>query len=237
MDVQSPPWFVVLVAALGLAMIAAMIRRRETLYAALWLASVAALVVKGEVLLLILFLLGWLSLHALVFRTVFGKKIDDRILMMAGCVVALLIIGAGESIPALHRLDAALRPYRPMLKAALIACVAIGFALFMGGILHLIFKGGRNAITFAELKDHWRSGAWRDAPDVKRFFVVGGGVLLAITAGIALAVVFAIPGIKLLALLAWSYVVIRMGWGWHAANASIATAPRHPSGAAPRARS
>ena len=224
MEVPEPLWFA----------------GRGMILAALWLGVLAVVVVlladdPKNLLLLILFSLVWIGVPALILQSwfVIGPKLGQFLWI----IVVLSIIGAGEAIPALHRLDAALAPHRPALRGWLLALVGLGFALFMGAILHLIFKGGRNQITFAELKQHWQSGSWRDSPGVTRFFVAGGGVFLAITAGVALAVVFATPGLKLFAFLVWSFAVIRMWVGWLAANGHRAAAPRRPSGAGPRARS
>ncbi|HEX2123377.1 MAG TPA: hypothetical protein VHL59_17230 [Thermoanaerobaculia bacterium] len=132
--------------------------------------------------------------------------------------IVLAIIGVGENIDALHRLDAALLPHRPALRVVLPALVAIGFAMFMGGVLSLLLRmpqrvGRREndgEISLLELKQRWHDGTWRDSTRVKRFFVVIGGVALAILAGAAMAVVFATPGIKLLVMLVVGFAVVRV---------------------------
>ena len=214
--------------------------RWGTLYAALWLAVLTLVVmrigddVRRNLPLLVVFALAWIGLHWLILR--FWSRLRWLVMLF----VVLLIIVAGQSIPALHRLDAALMLHRPTLRLALPALAGAGFALFMGGIVHLLLTKKTpesEEISFAELKEAWQSGAWRDSIRVKRFFVIGGGVLLAITAGVAAAVVFAPPGIKLLVLLAWGYALARICIGMAAATGPRGAAPRRPSGAGPRARS
>ena len=211
-----------------------------TLYAALWLAVLTLLVmrmgddVERNLPLLIVAALVWIGLHWLILR------FWARLRWLVTLFVVLLIVVAGQSIPALHRLDAALLPHRPMLQTVLIVLAGAGFAMFMGGILHLVLTKTTpesEEISFAELKGAWQSGAWRESIRVKRFFVIGGGVLLAITAGVAAAVVFSPPGIKLLVLLVWGYAVVRICFGMAAATAPRGAVPRRPSGAGPRARS
>ncbi len=154
-----------------------------------------------------------------------AQKIAAGVRSFIGWVVtvtiALVIIGVGENIDALDRLDAALLPHRPTLRVVLIALVAAGFAMFMGGILSLVLrmpqrygrKENEGEISLLELKQRWHDGTWRDSTRVKRFFVIIGGVTLAILAGAAMAVVFATPGVKLLVMLVVGFAAVRLARG------------------------
>jgi hypothetical protein len=156
--------------------------------------------------------------------------------------IALAIIAVGESIDALDRLDAALLPHRPMLRIVLPALIAIGFAMFMGAILSLLLrmpqrvgrKENDGEISLLELKQRWRDGTWRDSTRVKRFFVVIGGVALAILAGAAMAVVFATPGIKLLVMLVVGFAVVRFARGTPASSPAERGASRSRAAAGRR---
>ena len=105
---------------------------------------------------------------------------------IAGLAGVLLVIAIGESIPALHHLDEALAPHRESLRTICIAAIALGFAMFMGGILHLVLRQGKPSS------------------------VITGGVVLASLAGAALLIATATPGLKLLVILVCAYVFFRI---------------------------
>ena len=106
---------------------------------------------------------------------------------IAGLAGVLLVIAIGESIPALHQLDEVLAPHRESLRTICIAAIALGFAIFMGGILHSLLRQTR-----------------------PRERVIAGGVFLASLAGAALLIVTATAGLKFLVILVCLYVVFRI---------------------------
>jgi hypothetical protein len=145
--------------------------------------------------------------------------------------LALLVIGVGENLAILHRLDAALAPHRAALTIVFGALLATGFCLFMGGIINLVLHGRApdGQISLRELNAAWWSGAWRNSSRIRRFLVILSGVVLAMGSGAALMIAFAPPGLKFLVILALAYASL--------SAMRSASGSRRRSGAAPRARS
>lgn len=76
-----------------------------------------------------------------------------------GLVVAVLFLALvlGEAVPPLKALDRIAMQYQHSLTAAAVGMAAIGFLLFMGGILYRIFGGDGQAPTQAEIDDTSRN--------------------------------------------------------------------------------
>jgi sterol desaturase/sphingolipid hydroxylase (fatty acid hydroxylase superfamily) len=128
------------------------------------------------------------------------------------------VIAIGENLPILRSIDRAAAAQRPWLLPLFVVLVACGFALFMGGIIHLILSRGRASeeISFRELKKRWREGTLRETTRLKRFLVILAGVFLMMAAGAAAAIAFAPPGAKLIVILAAAYVATRLIIGFRA---------------------
>jgi hypothetical protein len=162
------------------------------------------------------------------------EKILGAVRSALGLAAVLLVLAIGENIAALRQLDAALAPFRGTLLLLLGLLAAAGFALFLGGIIAFVLRGGDSEtergiedvharrlgitrppvqrdseISLRELGAAWRDGTWRDRPRVKRFYVIGGGVALMLVAGAAFGIVAAPPGVKLLIMLTVAYVAVR----------------------------
>ena len=110
--------------------------------------------------------------------------------LMMSALVAALIIGIGESIDALHRLDQVFAPYTRVLRIALPLSVALGFAMFMGGILWMLFSGAKAEGT--------------------RLYVIAGGVALMVLTGFVAGIVFGEPGLRMLLFVVIAYALIRI---------------------------
>ncbi|HUP62184.1 MAG TPA: hypothetical protein VNA69_17390 [Thermoanaerobaculia bacterium] len=127
--------------------------------------------------------------------------------LMFNVLIAAVIIGIGESIDALHRLDDVFAPHARVLRVALPSLIALGFAMFMGGIIAMLLYGGKGEGTMhlRELRAAWRDGTWRRSPRMKRFHVIAGGVALMIVAGAVAGFVFGPAGVRML-ILVWTAV-------------------------------
>ena len=213
---------------LSLAMLYATVRylaadgqRWVFLYGGLWIASCATLGAFASHLHPVLagVLAAWLIAHWVILRygptlrrdgfLPFAIRTGRGLLTLA---VVLLVIGIGEALPFLHDFDAALEPRRAKLQIVFGVLLATGFVLFMAGVIHLAVTSRSTrdgAFTFAEVRRAWHEGTWWDTMRMRRFFVIAGGVALAILAGAALVIVTATPGIKLLVATAVGYAIVR----------------------------
>lgn len=143
----------------------------------------------------------------------FAQKLLSILRWIVSIVAVLIVIAIGEAIPFLRRIDAAVAPHKIALQIFLGILLAAGFAMFMGGIIHMVLKSRScedGELTFAEVQRAWHEGTWRDTVRMRRFFLIAGGVLLAVMSGASLAILTATPGIKLLVIIAVTYAAIRM---------------------------
>jgi Protein of unknown function (DUF3592) len=79
-----------------------------------------------------------------------GRRLRNIAGVIAVLFVALVI---GESVPALKVLDRLAAEHEYWLTATTVGMTAVGFVLFMGGILYRIFGGGAEPITQTEVED------------------------------------------------------------------------------------
>lgn len=110
--------------------------------------------------------------------------------LMVSVLIAAVILGIGESIDALHRLDEVFAPYARTLRIVLPSLVALGFAMFMGGILWMLLSGRK------------AEGA--------RLYVIASGVALMVLTGFAAGIVFGEPGLRMLLFVVIAYAIIRI---------------------------
>ena len=228
---MTPVLFAGVLIVLSLAMVLAMVRylaedgrRWGFVYACLWIASVGAFVGLAQRLdpVIAIIPVGWLIVHWVVLR--YGPtlrrdgshgfiRLAIRTARWIVTIAAVLIvIGIGEALSPLHRFDEWLEPHRATLQIVFCVLLATGFVMFMGGVIHLAVTSRSRAdgtFAFGEVRRAWREGTWRVSVRMRRFFLIAGGVVLALLAGAALAIVSASPGIKLLVILAAGYVVVR----------------------------
>lgn len=79
-----------------------------------------------------------------------GTKLRNIVATVAVLIVALIV---GESIPALKGLDRLAARHEFALTAVTVALTALGFLLFMGGVLYRIFGGDSDPIPRGEIED------------------------------------------------------------------------------------
>lgn len=121
-----------------------------------------------------------------------GKRGIELAKWTAHLFVVLTVVGIGEQLETLRRIDTGLAPYRSRLIVIFGVLIAIGFVLFMGGILYFVLKGGQ-------------SGTLANRPRT-----VLAGVALAIVSLCALGIAAGPPGLKLLAIATVVYVAVRI---------------------------
>lgn len=137
---------------------------------------------------------------------------------------ALIVIAIGQSIPALHRLDALLDVHKPVLTVVLSVLLAIGFIIFMGTVIRLLVRGWKgDEVTFREITAAVRKGSWRRDRRMRRFFTIAFGVVLMLTAGAAMAIVLGEPWVKFVAILASVYVTVVVTYGFYRSATSRST--------------
>jgi len=118
-------------------------------------------------------------------------------LLPLGVYVAVRLL---DEVEALRPLVAFFDRHRRTGVLLTLPAAALGFALFMGGILHLVFtsRGPSEAFTLAELKAALRRGTWRRSPAWRRRIVVVLGVALFTLGLFGLFMVMGPVGVKLL---------------------------------------
>lgn len=122
-------------------------------------------------------------------------------------LVALVIIVIGQQLGFLHQIDRALAPYRSRLVTILALLIALGFALFMGGIIRFVLRGGQSGqTTLHAVLDSWRDGTWTS----NVYFIIVAGVFLWLVSAAALGIVVLPPGLKLLVILTIAYTIFRI---------------------------
>lgn len=70
------------------------------------------------------------------------SRLRDTLLLVRNVVLALLIIAIGEALPQMQRLHAWVAAHQRSILLLAIPAGVIGFALFMGGVIHLILSAG-----------------------------------------------------------------------------------------------
>lgn len=127
--------------------------------------------------------------------------------MARSVLLALVIIVVGQQLGFLHQIDRELAPHRSRVVTLLVVLIAAGFALFMGGIIRFVVRGGQSGqTTLQEVVDSWRDGTWTG----NVYFFIVAGVFLWLISAAALGIVVLPPGLKLLILLAIAYSTIRL---------------------------
>lgn len=147
----------------------------------------------------------------------------------ATLVMLLVAVLVGEMVPPLKSLDGLAARYESLLVALTIGMTAVGFMLFMGGILYRLFADEGGPVTGAEDADTaragvsasegftlgeavhaWRRRAWRTSPRWRANFIVTAGVALFVIGLFGFFVIGAPAGIKLLFIAAVVYAAIRL---------------------------
>ena len=131
------------------------------------------------------------------------NKLRDFLLTVRTVVLALIVIAIGEALPPMQRLHAWVAAHDGPILAVTITAGVIGFALFMGGVVHMALTSGtpmsrRESVTLAEVKAAWRVRAWQVSPRWRRIFLIQIGVALFAIGLFGSLFVLALPGLKLL---------------------------------------
>lgn len=131
-----------------------------------------------------------------------GPRAQAAAAAVAGTIFPLVVYLAVrllDPIEALRPLAAFFETHRKVGLLVTGSAAALGFVLFMGGILHLVLTStGSEAFSLAELKDAIRRGAWRRSRRWRRRIVVVVGVVLFTFGLFGLFVVVGPVGVKLL---------------------------------------
>jgi hypothetical protein len=137
-----------------------------------------------------------------------GRRAIELAKWTAHLLVVLTIIGIGEQLETLRRIDTGLAPYRSRLILIFGVLIATGFVMFMGGIIRFVLKGGQ-------------SGTLANTP-----FTVLAGVALAIISLCALGIAAGPPGLKLLVIVTAVYIAIRIAISTTRRSRRTPTGPR-----------
>lgn len=132
-------------------------------------------------------------------RTVLGRKVRGLLASLATALAALVAIAVGEAIPPLKRLEAVMAARQGELLAVTVPLLAVGFVLFMAGIIHLVLTTSQgDSATLAEVKAAFRARAWRASRRWRRLFVIMTGAALMTLGLFGTLIVVGTAGIKLL---------------------------------------
>lgn len=128
-------------------------------------------------------------------RTAAGGVLGTLVPLGVYVVIQLL-----EDVEALRPLAAFFETHRRTGLLVTLPAAAAGFALFMGGILHLVLtsRGPSEAFTLGELKAALRRGTWRRSAAWRRRVLVVLGVALFTLGLFGLFIVVGPVGVKLL---------------------------------------
>lgn len=122
--------------------------------------------------------------------------------------VVYLAVRLLDDAKALDPLEAFFETHRRTGLLVTVPATVLGFSLFMGGILHLLFTSGPSeSFTVAELARALRTGAWLRSRRWRRRVVIVTGVALFTFGLFGLGVVLAPAGGKLLLIAALLYAV------------------------------
>jgi len=129
-----------------------------------------------------------------------------------GTLVPLVVYAAVrviDGVEALRPLAAFFDAHRRLGLLLTVPAAAVGFTLFMGGILHLLLTSSPSeAFRLAELAEAIRSGAWLRSRRWRRRVVVTAGVALFTLGLFGLFLVVAPVGVKLLVIAVFVYGAI-----------------------------
>jgi hypothetical protein len=121
--------------------------------------------------------------------------------------VSVRLLDGAES---LRPLDSSFEAHRRIGLTVTVASAGLGFTLFMGGILHLLFTSARSeTFTVGELMAALRTGRWLRSGRWRRRVVIVAGVGLLTFGLFGLGVVAGPPGVKLLLIAALLYAAAR----------------------------
>lgn len=146
-----------------------------------------------------------------------GPRARAAVAAVAGTIFPLVVYLAVrllDDIEALRPIAAFFETHRRLGLLVTGSATALGFALFMGGILHLVLTStGSEGFSLAELKDAIRRGAWRRSRRWRRRIVVVVGVGLFTLGLFGLFVVVGPVGVKLLLIAVFLQVAVALVGG------------------------
>ncbi|HEX5714813.1 MAG TPA: hypothetical protein VF179_01565, partial [Thermoanaerobaculia bacterium] len=138
------------------------------------------------------------------------SKLRDVLLMVRNLILTLIVIAIGEALPPMQRLHAWVAAHDGPILAVTITAGVIGFALFMGGVIHMVLRAqAQESVTLAEVKAAWRIRAWQVSPRWRRIFLIQIGVALFAIGLFGSLFVLAFQGLKLLLGGVIVYAVVR----------------------------
>lgn len=127
------------------------------------------------------------------------SKLRDFLLMVRNVILILIVIAIGEALPPMQRLHAWVAAHDGPVLAVTITAGVIGFALFMGGVVHMALRAqAQESVTLAEVKAAWRVRAWQVSPRWRRLFLIQIGVAMFAIGLFGSLFVLSFPGLKLL---------------------------------------
>ncbi len=98
-------------------------------------------------------------------RQSFWRQLKGFLTMLA---LAFAVIITGEIVMPITGLDGFIADHETLFLSTAIGATAVGFVLFMGGILYRIFGGKRAPMSRADVEDHLRSVAFKTQPYLVR---------------------------------------------------------------------
>ena len=154
-------------------------------------------------------------------------------------VLAFLVVTViGELLPFMKDLEAAINQSRRAYMGSAIAVLVLGFAAFMGGVIYGAVRGVRSRgprdpipdrlrgrrqiagggfnieVSFREMKEAWRSGAWLADPWWRFVFYMAAAATVMIVGLFGLFFVIGFAGLRLVVAGALLYAVARTWWGF-----------------------
>jgi hypothetical protein len=148
------------------------------------------------------------------------RRLAARYGFVASLVVGGLILAvAAEMVPVLRDAAAFIDRHWRGLFTITAGATGLGFALFMGGIVHLALTSGRGEVetSFGPIKAAWRQRAWRDDARWRyTFLIIGGACLMGFGLFSSIGLLTE-SFVRYVLWLALAYAVVRTAWGLYQA--------------------
>jgi hypothetical protein len=145
------------------------------------------------------------------------KRLRD----LAQTLGVVLLAAVLSELPWLKRAGEAIDRLHDPLLAVTIGLTALGFTVFMGGILRQLMAPGEPITagedSFAGMKEAWRSGQWRRDPHWRRLLVVASGAALLMYGLFGLLLVIGPGPIRVIAAGALVYATVMTARGFNRA--------------------
>lgn len=128
-----------------------------------------------------------------------GRRALAGVVGVAFPLMAYVAVRVMDGAASLRPLETFFETHRRLGLLVTLPAAALGFALFMGGILHLLLTSGESeTFTLGELKRALRTGAWLRTRRWRRRVVIVAGVGLFAFGLFGFGIVLGSVGVKLL---------------------------------------